>query len=122
MRELKFRQPVLKDDKFDHWHYWGFIDENFVNPIADLSLWKSQQHIGRDDKAGTGIYEGDIVESIKDLPGWMGLPLIVGYSNINMAFMGARPNDMVYKFSLTGVERLIIGNVTENPEMIKCPA
>ena len=71
MRVLKFRQAIYSKDKFDHWHYWGFLpDLSFVGPdsINGLAhaLDNSQQFTGLFDKHGTEIYKGDIVRLLID--------------------------------------------------------
>lgn len=55
--ELKFRQFIRNLDKF---HYWGFIDGDFVMPMAEIEDDPriSRQFIGFKDGNGDEIYEG----------------------------------------------------------------
>lgn len=51
MRTLKFRQARIAKDKFQHWHYWGFIDDNkahFVAPLPPNTGGDSFQYICKD--------------------------------------------------------------------------
>lgn len=68
MREIKFKQAIFKNNKFDHWHYWGFVGYRgeFIGPITITGIanvWSvkpSQEYTGIHDRNSKGIYEGDI--------------------------------------------------------------
>ncbi len=71
MRDLKFRQPLWdKHNKFLRWHYWGFIDNQFIEPdFTPASSLKeareqSQQYTGLKDKKGKGkeAYHHDFIK------------------------------------------------------------
>ena len=67
-REIKFRQAIYVDDKFHHWHHWGFMpDLSFVGPdsVNGLAhaLDNSCQFTGLCDKNGKDLnwWEGDLI-------------------------------------------------------------
>ena len=75
------------------------------------------QYTGMKDKNGKEIYEGDIVEYRKDVA-------IIKY--INSAFMLAYINEdkydfieVLYKYSPKAYKLKVIGNIYENPELLK---
>lgn len=68
-----FRQPIYTDNKFSHFHYWGYGIEggeqnknNFTPPMkrSDNPVWKcDEQSTGLRDTYGNLIFTGDIVRS-----------------------------------------------------------
>ena len=138
MQQIKFRQPIYVDGKFDHWHYWGFVEMqsivtpiNFISPeyhwitcvggspgppIAEAQASSQQLTPGKDRK-GIECYVGDIViaEIYADEP----QTLEVIYRN------GAFVIDFEDSESETALicdfagSYKIIGNVTEHPELIQ---
>ena len=73
MREIKFREVITDQwGVFNHFHYWGFIDDKFIPPVNEynISVKYSEQYTGLKDKKrdNAEVYQGDIYT-------WCGLTL-----------------------------------------------
>jgi hypothetical protein len=121
MREIKFRQAVYLNDKFNHWHYWGFINNGFVAPETGIStieeaLQNSCQYTGLTDIRDVEIYEGNIVKVLRfdSLPQYTSAVYYDGgafctdceHPLVNKA-------EAIYHWPLE-----IIGNVYENEDLL----
>jgi hypothetical protein len=108
---LKFRQVIVDEKgKFKEFHYWGYIYEKypnyFVTPVGYGSGGRDSYYpTGSKDKAGTLIYEGDIirVNDCINLISWEGTYL-AGFQYVR----GKINEDME-----------VIGNKFENPELLE---
>ena len=74
------------------------------------------QFTGLADRAGTEIYEGDIVNSNYYWPDIESVAAIK-YDNESMSFIADCPEQDAYKYG----ELLVIGNIYQNPELLPSP-
>ena len=122
MTELRFRQPIFIDDKFRYWHYWGFIDGASIGPDTGTHTIKqahetSQQFTGLKDKNGKEVWEGDILTFLST-PTHYNLTYEVIF--IDGCFRLNGIGSTVGSQSAWRIDKAkIIGNIYENPELVK---
>lgn len=122
MREFLFRGK----DTFGDWQYGAIskYSEGFVVIVPPLSFNKQVepesvgQYTGLTDKNGTKIFEGDIVKLFLDDGIETG---VIRYSENACRFMFYENNIMGYGFDNTCTFE-IIGNITDNPELLEVNA
>ncbi len=120
MREIKFRSVFFKyNGKFSHFSYWGFLnhknefDENYFKAPGFASNCERKfenQFIGLQDKNGKDIYESDKIKNEQ------GDIEIVG----KMSGRGCYPFVQFPEYKCWNWDECeIIGDIYENPELIK---
>ena len=120
MIELKFHQRNLNNGSY---YYWGLIDGIWQNPkIQDnyVHPMDSEQYIGREDKNGAEIYDGDIVmvthpqDTSGDFTGTCGQ---VFYDAAECAWYhvghNGRPPKRMWEYCK------VVGNIYKNPRLLE---
>jgi len=102
MREIKFRQAIFVNDKFNHWHYWGFLpDLSFVGPdsVNGLAHALANSHpFVCPDKNGKDVYAGDRIKRIS------GEPCIVEWCADELRYI-LHNNDNYYDIDILEMEQ-----------------
>ena len=112
MRELKFRQALLKEDgSFVKFHFWGLLGDGLVGRASGYRTGEDQQYTGLKD-----IYEGDIVTR-RNRPD---LPCLVYFEEADFSYrLAVRGDKQIDKTYLLRFAGEVIGNIYENPELLK---
>jgi uncharacterized phage protein (TIGR01671 family) len=113
-RPIKFRAWDKTNNKMSV--QYGFT-LNLSGEIVTSIGWEVMQFTGLLDKQGKEIYEGDIIKTI-----WGGDKKITGRIIWGEGFVGwgIESKGFEYRISATAqMERKIIGNVFENPKLLK---
>lgn len=130
-RQIKFRAWDEENEKFfytDDGHGFEFclspIAGNYVTKLTDETLLDSdiswQQFTGIRDKNGKDIYEGDIVKDKDDEAfNSKGLIYQIKWNNLYASFGLFHQDSCKYSDLILVSEMGIIGNIYENPELLK---
>jgi uncharacterized phage protein (TIGR01671 family) len=116
MREIKFRawNSIDKEMMYGVWlsSDGSVIDFEYGNVVGTYPKDKviPLQYTGLKDRNGTEIYEGDIIE-IRDLDGYIGIHVVdFDYGEYVAGY---------FRLRLTAHRGIVIGNIYENPELLK---
>ena len=108
MRVIKFRAWRNKVNRF------RFFDISTGFNVENADVFKSvEQFIGFQDINGNDIYEGDVLHQLDPVI-WN--PFAVEYSDQSASYIAG---GVISKIAIKDQELVIVGNIHENPELIK---
>lgn len=119
-REIKLRAWDLVnmvENVSIHEHYWYTVSGGERGPYYDFETYPVMQFTGLIDKNGKEIYEGDIIEHWDNkyiVPNFT--PLDRSYQAENVLENHDGSDDWM---SMSNVDWEVIGNIYENPELLK---
>ena len=112
MKEIKYRQPIFCEGKFSYWHYWGDVKGGFLSPINANLKRDSQECTGLKDKNGKEIFRGDFIRLNND-------DHLIGEVIFEKGCFCLKEENSITEFSHYKESQFeVIGNTTENPELI----
>ena len=124
-RQLKFRvydtldKRYIKCDEGYQGHYVLSLKGEFHN-LLNGSGGKEcivQQYTGLVDKNGVEVYEGDVLKC-KGFDGWF--DTVGFYYNVTVKYNTVESGDShIAGFAYIPMDREVIGNIFENPELLK---
>lgn len=124
MREILFRGKRVDNGKWVEGNYSidvsGRVD---ILPIDNLVFFEVipetvGQYTGVDDCTGRKIFEGDLVKGFDNYTGEM-YKDVTGLVKFCKGSFGAEWNNCFEPFSITDDEIIVIGNIHDNPELLK---
>ncbi len=123
-RIIKFRRPYFSDTTKDFvcFGYWGQIDGGFISPPhisgCHYKPDSDQQFTNLHNKKGKEIYEGDIAKVMN----WTPSGSEPTYSNMVVEWIRVEASDDMGTNMIGFIDHSfdeIIGNIYENPELLK---
>ena len=116
--DFKFRAYDKHSNIMSYFNFPGYWNDKEWKSDADFNNCELMQYIGLTDENGKEIYEGDIVKAGADILG------VVKY--IKGGFIIDPENNLGYIMIARNLHRTIdtypvkvVGNIYENPEMVK---
>lgn len=128
-REIKFRVWDRKNNRFlinietnrphliyfDLWDWSAYMSSYLIYPPSDEYVF--QQYTGLKDKNGVEIYEGDILKC-KSFDGWF--DKVGFYYNREVKHVTACTGESeISGYLHVPVDKEVVGNIFENPELLK---
>ena len=118
MREIKFRVWDKAENEFSDISEYDSL--NWFARFKEFKIPETltiQQYTGLKDRNGVDIYEGDIVRC-KSFDGWLDQ---IGYHyNMEVKYQTLESGDSELSgFLYINIDREVIGNIFENPELLK---
>ena len=115
-REIKFRAWALYSREMFFPSDEFFLSEGKLDPIPNTIL---MQYTGLKDKNGKEIYEGDIVDAQigNEYGSWSSQQVSVVWHQDATCFAIKHPTEDLH--ASIGRDVVIIGNIYENPELLK---